>query len=331
MKTLFAVGFASLYGLIVRLLFGFMEDFMGLMSITFLVLVPVFIGFLTVILIPKVSNGAVAFFLPWLTSLVILFITISFNIEGAICWIMVFPFFAVLAGIGGSIAYSIKKRKAGNKGLDKQNNDWGKPNTLNVSVLFFVPAFLGYLEGERTLVPVEYTITKQMEIAAPPAEVWNQLTHINELKETERRASFSTVMGFPRHLRTVADTFAPGGTRFAVYEKGLYFKETISEYVPGKRMVLAIKTDPDNIPPTVMDEHILIGGKHLDILKDEYSLEELPDGNSRLSLSSRFRINTPLNWYAGLWATYLMSDILTGELELVKNRATKAAGQCKTN
>lgn len=323
MKTLFAVGFASLYGLIVRLLFGFMEDFMGIMSVTFLVLVPVFIGFLTVILIPKVSNGAIAFFLPWLTSLVILFITIAFNIEGAICWVMVFPFFAVLAGIGGAIAYSIKKRNAGKKGLDK--NDWGKPNTLNVSVLFFVPALLGYLEGERTLVPVEYTITKQVEIAAPAALVWSQLTHINELKESERKGSFSNLMGFPKHLRTVADTFAPGGMRFAVYEKGLYFKETISEYVPGKRMVLDIKTDPNNIPPTVMDEHILIGGKHLDILKDEYALEQLPDGSSRLSLSSRFRINTPLNWYAGLWATYLMSDILVGELELVKDRTTKAA------
>lgn len=329
MKTLFAVGFASLYGLIVRLLFGFMEDFMGIMSITFLVLVPVFIGFLTVILIPKVSNGAVAFFLPWLTSFVILVITIALSIEGAICWIMVFPFFAILAGIGGSVAYSIKKRNARNKDLDK--NDWGKPNTLNVSVLFFVPALLGYLEGERTLVPVEYMITKQIVIEAPTTEVWRQLTHINELKASERKGSFSTLMGFPKHLRTVADTFAVGGTRFAVYEKGLYFKETISEYVPGKRMMLDITTDPDNIPPTVMDEHILIGGKHLDILKDEYSLEQLPDGSSRLSLSSRFRINTPLNWYAGLWATYLMSDILAGELELVKTRATEAVKEHARN
>lgn len=329
MKTLFAVGFASLYGLIVRLLFGFMEDFMGIMSITFLVLVPVFIGFLTVILIPKVSNGAVAFFLPWLTSFVILVITIALSIEGAICWIMVFPFFAILAGIGGSVAYSIKKRNARNKDLDK--NDWGKPNTLNVSVLFFVPALLGYLEGERTLVPVEYTITKQIVIEAPPTEVWRQLTHINELKASERKGSFSTLMGFPKHLRTVADTFAVGGTRFAVYEKGLYFKEMISEYVPGKRMMLDITTDPDNIPPTVMDEHILIGGKHLDILKDEYNLEQLPDGSSRLSLSSRFRINTPLNWYAGLWATYLMSDILAGELELVKTRATEAVKEHARN
>jgi uncharacterized protein YndB with AHSA1/START domain len=323
MKTLFAVGFASLYGLIVRLLFGFMKDFMDIMSITFLVLVPIFIGFLTVILLPKVINDVAAFFLPWLTSLVILFITIALNIEGAICWIMVFPFFAILAGIGGTIANSIKKRNKRNKDLNK--NDWGKPNTLNVSALFFVPALLGYLEGERTLIPIECTVTKQIVIAASPAEVWQQLTHINELKETEKHASFSTWMGFPRHLRTVADTFAVGGTRFAVYEKGLYFKETISEYVPNRRMVLDIKTDPDNIPPTVMDEHILIGGKHLDILKDEYNIEALPDGSSRLSLSSRFRINTPLNWYSGLWADYLMADILVGELELVKARTTGVA------
>lgn len=322
MKTLFAVGFASLYGLIVRLLFGFLDNAMDIMSITFLVLVPMIIGFLTVILVPQVKNGAIAFFLPWLTSAVILVITIALNIEGTICWMMIYPLFAILAGIGGVIAWGIRmnrqKRKEGSTG------DWGKPNTLNVSALFFVPALLGYLEGERTLTPVEYDVTKSVVISATPDEVWKQLTHINELEEHEKSSSFSTAMGFPRHLRTVADTFAVGGTRFAVYEKGLYFKETISEYVPGKYMALDIKTDPDNIPPTVMDEHILIGGKHLDILKDVYSLDQLPNGYCRLSLSSHFRINTPFNWYSGLWADYLMSDVLSGELELVKARSEKA-------
>lgn len=324
MKTLFAVGFASLYGLIVRLLFGFLDNAMDIMSITFLVLVPMIIGFLTVILIPQVKQGVIAFFLPWLTSAVILMITIALNIEGMICWMMVYPLFAILAGIGGVIAWSIRMSRLKRK--DSNGSDWGKPNTLNVSALFFVPALLGYLEGERTLTPVEYEVTKSVVISATPEEIWKQLTHINELEEHEKPSSFSTAMGFPRHLRTVADTFAIGGTRFAVYEKGLYFKETISEYIAQKRMVLDIKTDPDNIPPTVMDEHILIGGKHLDILKDVYSLEQLPNGHCRLSLTSRFRINTPFNWYSGLWADYLMSDVLSGELRLVKARAEKARG-----
>jgi hypothetical protein len=319
MKSLFAVGFASLYGLSIRLLFGLLDDVMGIMSITFLVLVPVFIGFLTIILMPKTSNAVAAFFIPWITSLVILMITIAFSIEGSICWMMIYPFFAILAGIGGTIAYSIHVKRKKNA-ENNNNNDWGKPNTLNVSLIFFVPAFLGYIEGERTLIPAEYTIVREVIVQASPEKVWQQLTHINELDKTEEQDSFSTLMGFPRHLKTVADTFAVGGTRLAVYEKGLYFTETISTYEPNRLMILGIKTDPKNIPPTVMDEHILIGGKHLDILEDRYQLEQLPDGSSKLKLSSRFTINTPFNWYAGLWANYLMADILQGELDLIKER-----------
>ena len=108
----------------------------------------------------------------------------------------------------------------------------------------------------------------------------------------------------------------------AYYDKGLYFNETITEYEHEKKMVLDIKTDPNKIPPTVMDEHILIGGRHVDILQDVYTLEQLPNGNYLLKLSSHFFINTPFNWYAAIWADYLMSDILDAELQLIQSRAT---------
>jgi hypothetical protein len=70
-----------------------------------------------------------------------------------------------------------------------------------------------------------------------------------------------------------------------------------------------------------MDEHILIGGKHLDILEDTYQLTPLANGRTRLRLASRFYINTPFNWYAEVWAHYLMADILDGELAGLQARA----------
>ena len=71
-----------------------------------------------------------------------------------------------------------------------------------------------------------------------------------------------------------------------------------------------------------MDEHIVIGGKHVDILQDIYKLEKLSDTSCRLTLSSRFYINTPFNWYASIWAKYLMADILQSEINLINERAT---------
>ena len=61
-------------------------------------------------------------------------------------------------------------------------------------------------------------------------------------------------------------------------QAGLYFNETISNFETEKLLVLDIKTDPKNIPPTVMDEHILIGGKpvsytHLDVYKRQEQIQ----------------------------------------------------------
>ncbi len=324
MKSIFAIAFATIYGLAIRFLFAFLNNFMEIMSITFLLLVPIGIGFLTVALTPKkkISSGGSAFFRPWLTSLVILAITILLKIEGVICWIMIYPLFAILAGCGGLIAYHTLKRhsKKGSDYLD--DNDWEKPNTLNVSLLIFMPLIIGLIEGDRTTFSKEFNITREVVISAPPTTIWRALTYPNERVPIEKTSSLANFLGFPKHLRTTLDTLAIGGKRMVFYENGLYFEETILKYEPEHLLVLAIKTDPNKIPPTVLDEHIVIGGKHIDIQEDVYKLEQLIDGSSRLTLSSRFYINTPFNWYAGIWATYLMSDILQGELDLIKKRTS---------
>ncbi len=314
MKTLIAVSIATVYGFCLRMTFGFFDSFMGIMTQSFLILAPIVIGFLTIILIPKQKkiNYAGAFFIPWLTSLAILIVTLVCNIEGSICWIMIFPLFAVLAGVGGVIANAIRRN----------NNDSAKPNTFNVSFVLFTPALVGLVEGERTLSPKECNLTKSIEISASSKDVWKQLTNIDDISENENNFSFSNFMGFPKHLQTTLDTLLVGGKRKAIYENGLYFDETISKLENEKLLVLDIKTDPNKIPPTVMDEHILIGGKHVDILQDIYKLENISDTSCRLTLTSKFYINTPFNWYAGIWAKYLMADILNEEIHLIKYRAT---------
>jgi len=318
MKSLIAVGFASFYGLMIRLLFGFFDDFMGIMTLSALVLAPLVMGFLTVYLIKGVKNYAAAFFLPWGTSAVILFITLFLNIEGSICWVMIYPLFSIAAGIGGIIALAIRKRNE--KPEPPKNGYWGQ-GRWSLPLLLIAPAVTGLAEGDRILNREDMNSSESVIIQAAPEEVWKQLTNINEIPVEQNETSFSEWMGFPRHVSTTLDTIAAGGKRLATYEHGLYFNETIADCEEAKSLVLDIKTDPTKIPPTVMDEHILIGGKHVDILRDVYTIEKLSDNTCRLTLSSHFWINTPFNWYAGIWAKYLMSDILSSEIELIKIRS----------
>jgi hypothetical protein len=324
MKSLLAITLASVYGLCLRLLFASADGLYFIMSVTFIFLVPTVVGYLTVIFMPPemVQSRSAAFWKPWITCLVLLGITIAFSIEGTICWIMIFPIFAFLAGSGGVTAYAQRLKKEQPKQKPNEDNEiLDTPDIFQVSLVLLLPLLLGVLEGERTQQKLDFNITQTMTIAAPPSKVWKALLSISPIENHETGYSFSTLLGFPNHLETTLDTLAVGGRRMAKYEKGLVFEEIITKYEPEKLLVLDINTDPTKIPPTVMDEHIVIGGKHLDILEDIYTLDALPNGSTRVTLSSRFFINTPFNWYSSLWAKYLMNDILKNELQIIEKRA----------
>jgi hypothetical protein len=315
MNIITSVVFATVYGLFIRLLFGILGPAWEIMSISFLVFSPAIIGFLTVYFLPneKVTNYSKAFFVPWWSTLVILIITIAFSIEGTICWAMIYPVFSVVAGLGGVVAYQIKSTK-------NRMND--RLNKMNLSFLILLPLMIGFIEKDKASQRQGYILSEELIINASPQQVWMALTKTGSILSQNHQSYLTRAMGFPKHVRTVLDTLAVGGRRKAYYEKGLYFNETIKKIEPGALLVLSIKTDPNKISPKVMDEHIVIGGKHLDILEDRYQLQAVTGGKCKLRLSSRFYLCTPFNWYSELWANLLMKDILKAELNLVNSRAT---------
>ena len=325
MNTLIGICLAAVYGLMIRLVFGFLEDSSQIMSVTFLFVVPLLIGFLTVLLIPieKTTSGTSAFFKPWLTSLALLFITLITNVEGIICWVLLFPLFATVAGIGGLLAYHFKKSRT-QEATGIAGTNWPTTSRLNASLVFALPIALGYLEGGRAWTPQEITIREQLTIEAPVANVWQALAEKHVISHQVKPPLSSALLGFPRHVATALDTLAVGGTRVSYYEKGLHFQEKVVRLEKERLLTLTVNTEPGQFPPSVMDEHVMIGGKHLDILDNTYQFESLADGRTRVTLAGRFYINTPFNWYARIWANYLMSDILQGELYSVRARAMAA-------
>lgn len=325
MKLLLPITLAAVYGTSLRLLFASFGDAMAIMSITFFFLVPFLVGYLTILLLPykETHTQTGAFFKPAITCLLILLITMFLKIEGQICWLMAFPIFAFIAGCGGLVAFHRKKRRFKKKyNFDFEKNTIDKPDKLTVSLLFFIPIFLGLIEGKRTTSFEYVSIEEQVDIPAPPDAVWDALTSARQTTAGSQQWSLCGMIGFPHHKSTTLDTVATGGHRTASYEKGLTFFETISQLEPGRRLDLNITTHPATISKAVMDEHIVIGGEHIRMQGDTYTLQPLPNGKTRLSLTSRFSINTPFNWYARIWANWLMSDVLTEELQILKQSCT---------
>ncbi|MBS1663750.1 MAG: hypothetical protein JST68_22085 [Bacteroidetes bacterium] len=336
MKSLIAITIAATYGISLRLLFVSFGDAMAVMSVAFFFVVPFLIGYLTIFLIPyrESHTGSGAFFKPWATCAVILIVTCIVKLEGMICWVMAYPIFAIIAGFGGYVAFNRKRRRFKKKlEWDFEEGKLEKPNTLKISLLFFIPLFAGLLEGHRTTSPVDLSIEKHLDLPASPDAVWSALTTPRQNTTASHHLSLCNIMGFPRHKSTTLDTLAVGKQRIAAYEKGLTFVETISRIEPARSLEVSITTDPAQISKAIMDEHIVIGGEHIQMQGDTYTLQPLPGGKTRLSLVSHFSINTPFNWYARIWANWLMSDVLQEELQSLNANliGTKNAGLIKNS
>lgn len=329
MKTLIAFTLASLYGLLLRFFFAFYSNITEVLSLSLVGLAPFCIGYLTVALsgLKRVPSGTAAFFRPWVTSLMVLVLTIVLALEGTICWIMIYPFFSIVAGLGGLTAYFVMREKEKREKYTSKDDildDFDRNGNLKSSVLLLMPMLIGVIEQDRLLSPAAYTVTRSIDIPAPQDQVWAALTRVPDIKPEEDQRFITRLLGLPRHLRTELDTLAVGGKRTAYFERGLYFEEKISALKPAEQLTVAIKADPGSVPPTVLDEHIVIGGRHFKALEDSYRLRALSNGHCRLELSGRIEINTPFNWYSALWARWLLSETFDNLLKTIRLRATTA-------
>jgi hypothetical protein len=331
MRSLFAVCLATVYGLLTRLFFGYADGFLEVMSVAFIFIVPLGIGALTVRFSEpnRIKSRVYSFFMPWLSSLALLAITIAIAIEGTICWVMAYPVFAIMAGIGGLImrGYLLRQRRTLEEDIDEKSLDGGKDyrnnGNLQMSVLLLLPLFAALVERTIEFNPQEFSAYNFIDIQAVDTTVWSNVTRVRDISAAEDRSGINRWLGMPRPIRAELDTLAVGGYREAVFERGLVFHETVFEYEPLRRMAFSIKANPDEIPPAAMDEHVVVGGKYFDVLEGRYALESLGDGRYRLHLSSRFVLSTSFNFYSGWWARWIMSDIQENILQVIKRRAEK--------
>jgi hypothetical protein len=309
--TLIAFSIPTIYAVILRLLFGIenWEDMFGVMTLTFLFLLPTIVGTLTVYLssTENAKKSSYKFFAPWIPIFLFLIITIILAIEGWACWLMILPLFLFAASIGGFIGGYLKSNKRNDK--------------LNISILFLLPFIISPLESLIETIPGTYKAYTYIDINAPAKEIWGNVTSVEEISEDEDKGYLSNFLGFPRPVKAELDFEGVGAFREAIFTNGLVFNETVTEYIDGEKMVFTIRANTYDIPSTTLDEHILIGGDYFDVLNGTYELEELGNGIHRLHLYSHFKMKTTFNFYAGWWGKWIMKDIQNNILKIEKERS----------
>ena len=275
------------YGLIVRALLAAETEWDllatdGLMTLTFIVLVPFIIGMVTAYQNEKIYKASriVALLMPVASIIGVILISFLFKLEGLICSIMAIPIFAVMALIGGYVGIKLFYRD---------------PNRISTSIVMLLPLLLAPLEEHLGLNTRLFEERTSIVIHAEPARIWEEITRVDLISEEENDPSLFQFLGFPRPLEATLDTIAVGGVRIARFDRGLFFTETVTELVPLKTLAFDIETDPASIPPSALDEHVLVGGNYFDVLEGRYELVQLSKDSVRLDLSSRFRLSTNFN------------------------------------
>ena len=303
---------AVAYGVMIRIVIDkqVFADILGVMSVAFISVVPMVVGYLAVRPTPR-PEWRFAIFFPWIPTLLIALITGVIGFEGAICIIMALPILLVNASIGGVVAMVVTRRQA------------ARNAGVTAAVLVF-PLLFGAVERGIPVVVQYRVVANSIDIQAAPGTVWREIVSVREIQPDEIPGKpLFLRMGFPRPLSAEIDRDAVGGARKARFAGGVLFLETVTDFAQDSLLSFSIRAQTDSIPPGTLDEHVTIGGPYFDVLRGTYRIERLGADSVRLHLESRLRVSTHFNWYAGLWADAVMGSIQRNILEVERARAER--------
>lgn len=249
--------------------------------------------------------------LPWLTVLTFFFLSFITGFEGMICLVIIIGPFMLLGSLGMFIARMLRLKA----------ERFGKK--LYISLL--LPFAVLMLENTTPASDQFYTVTTSVEIDAPKETVWVNTKNVKDISPDEITSHFIHLIGIPKPMDGRIDSEAVGGTRQIIWDKGIRFEEKITSWTEGESFSYDIHVAPESIPPTTLDEHVMIGGKYFDVIKGGYRLESISSSKTRLTLYCQYRITTNLNFYSKWWADFILDDFNEMILEVIQKRSESVA------
>jgi hypothetical protein len=309
-----------IYGLATRLIFGMqaLDDFLGLATLGFICIFPAVLGFITVLALPRQYKASAlhAALIPWIPGLVVVGIVMILAWEAWICVIMAAPIFFPLLSAGGLLMWAIIRQRTGNE------------PQMYALLFLALPYLVGLIESQLPTPDSIRSVERQIVINAPAEAVWTQIISVPQIQPQEHHSAFFRLAGVPKPVQamlplepSVGPEEAVGMVRHSAYEGGLFFLEEVTAWQPGHGYRFTIDLNPGTRPPWPWNN---IGGPAFDLLDGAYTIEPINEHQVILHLDSRHRLTTKLNAYGGLWTDFLLGDIQTYILRVVKLRAESA-------
>ena len=302
----------GLYGLSMRIVFGlnFKGDFADLFSITFVWILPIIVGLIPLIFSPKedLQSIVVRVSRPVLAVLTFFVLCYWTGHEDIICILIISIPFLIVAGISGIISGSAILR-------------YRQRNGILYSV-FFIPLIAGLIEPSIPTPTEKYETTSCIIINADKSEIWKNIVRVNEIKNNEYQKGIFNFAGIPRPLYAELDKDKLGGTRIGHLEGGLRFQENIIEWSKENFVTFDIKIIPSTSNRTIFERHML-NGEHFKFLNATYRLNQVSNNKTELLLSTKYQLDTKINFYGEFWGQLLLTDFQDRLIKVIKTRCEK--------
>lgn len=278
-------------------------------SVTYIFALPLLLGAIPVLFSTKEQLRSYKTYLlfPWGITLTFFFLAWAFGFEGMICLTIIIAPFLALGTLGAFIYRLIKLR--------------GEGNGTKLYISLVIPLVLLFVETNIQPTNQIHTVTTTIEIDAKRSKVWENVKNVRNIQSHEIETHFIHVIGIPRPLNGAINKEEIGGVRKISWDKGIEFEEKIKSWDEGEGFTYDIHVDPSSVPPTTLDEHVMIGGKYFDVLEGSYRIDELSPTKSLVTLSCTYRVTTNLNFYSKLWADFILDDFNEMILEVIKKRS----------
>src|SRR5690606_9354543 len=111
-----------------------------------------------------------------------------------------------------------------------------------------------------------------------------------------------------------------GAVRHLQWSQGVRFQEIVTAWEDDRYLAWDFSFGPQSIPAAV-EAHIDVDSDYLKIASGDYLLEPLSDGGTRLTLTTRYTIATPINAYCDFWGRIFLNDFHGAVLQVIRNRA----------
>jgi uncharacterized membrane protein YhaH (DUF805 family) len=237
---------------------------------------------------------------------------LAFGLEGLICIVMALPLLAGLALLGGALARELAGITHGGR----------RARHVHLT-LFLVLPLLPAMEGPTPAEPLR-SVTTELVLDAPPADVWPHVVSFPELPPP-RRLLFRLGIAAPVGARIAGA--GVGSVRHCEFTTGS-FVEPITVWDEPRRLAFDVASQPP--PMRELSPYARVLAPHLDtgfeVLRGEFRL--LPEGDgTRLVGTTWYRVHLAPELYWRLWSDSIVHAIHDRVLEHIARLATEGSEQ----